>query len=166
MRTQELQKLATVDALTECYNRYAIMEYIQAEINRSKRISKPFSLIMYDLDHFKAINDTYGHDKGDRVLQIVTDIIRHSIREVDLVGRYGGEEFLILMPHTALREAIEIAQRAKEAVANYKFDTIKGVTISLGVIEYQEGEEINSLLKRVDELLYQSKKEGRNRVSY
>ncbi|MDH4944369.1 diguanylate cyclase [Sulfurimonas sp. C5] len=161
----ELEKLATTDILTGVYNRYSIMKHIEEEIQRIKRKEESVSLIMYDFDHFKYINDNFGHDMGDYVLQEATQVIGRVIREIDTLGRYGGEEFLILLPYSNLSNALEVAERVREAIASHHFEGLKQVTISLGVAEYQENESLQSLLKRIDEKMYQSKHLGRNLVS-
>lgn len=161
----ELEKLATTDILTGSYNRYSIMEQIKEEIHRHKRKEEAFSIIMYDFDHFKQINDNFGHIAGDHVLKEATKAIRQVIREIDKIGRYGGEEFLILLPFSDLSNALEVAQRVKDAVAFYHFEDVGQVTISLGVAQYDKNESLESLLKRVDEKMYQSKYSGRNKVT-
>ncbi|WP_345993008.1 sensor domain-containing diguanylate cyclase [Sulfurimonas sp. HSL-1716] len=161
----EFEKLATTDILTECYNRYSIMNQIEEEINRTKRKEEPLSIIMYDFDHFKQINDTFGHDAGDYVLKESTQVISQVIREIDKIGRYGGEEFLVLLPFSDLSDALEVAQRVKSAVASHRFKDVNQVTISLGVVEYSKDESLQNLLKRVDDKMYQSKHSGRNKIS-
>lgn len=164
-KEQELEKLATTDILTGCYNRYYIMKLIEEEINRIKRTGESLSLIMYDFDHFKQINDNYGHHAGDNVLQESTQIISQVIREIDKVGRYGGEEFLILLPFSNLSSALEVAKRVKDVVASHHFKDLKQVTLSLGVVQYNDKESLHSFLKRVDDKMYQSKHLGRNIIS-
>lgn len=165
LRTQELQILATTDALTGIANRYSIMEKLQMQIDRVKRTSEPLSLIMYDFDHFKDINDKYGHNVGDEVLKGVTKLIKNSIRDMDIIGRYGGEEFLIILPNTDIEKTKELADRLREKVASQNFSNIE-ITISMGVVEYGVNESLNSFIKRVDDLMYKSKNSGRNTVSY
>ncbi len=162
----ELEKLATTDILTGVYNRYSIMKHIEEEMQRIKRKEESLSLIMYDFDHFKDINDNYGHDIGDYVLKEATKIIVQIIREIDKVGRYGGEEFLILLPYSNLSNALEVAERIRDAIASHQFEGIDQVTISLGVTEYLEDESLQSFLKRTDEKMYQAKQLGRNKVSF
>jgi diguanylate cyclase (GGDEF)-like protein/PAS domain S-box-containing protein len=161
----ELEKLATTDVLTKCFNRYYIMNNIEEEINRTKRKEEPLALIMYDFDHFKQINDQFGHDVGDYVLKEATEVISHVIREIDKPGRYGGEEFLILLPFSTLTDALEVAERVREAIASHHFKNLDQVTVSLGVVEYQKDESFQNLLKRVDEKMYESKRSGRNKAS-
>ncbi|WP_304545864.1 sensor domain-containing diguanylate cyclase [Sulfurimonas microaerophilic] len=161
----EFEKLATTDILTDVYNRYSIMKQIEEEINRIKRKEEFLSLIMYDFDHFKNVNDNFGHDVGDYVLKETTKVISGVIREIDKIGRYGGEEFLILLPFSNLSNALEVAERIRDAVASHHFKDVGHITISLGVVEYKKDESRKSLLKRVDEKMYESKHSGRNKIS-
>jgi len=164
---KRLSKLAMTDSMTGLYNRRHIMNVIDYEAVRQKRSSAPLSLIIVDLDHFKSINDRYGHETGDAVLIVVSQLIRKSIREQDSAARWGGEEFLIVLPDTDLEQAILIAQRIREMVATNAV-TVDGQTIftsaTLGVSVYQGGETTSKAIARADELLYEGKKAGRNRV--
>ncbi len=172
-RTSELkklkdnfEKLATTDLLTQLHNRYSIMNILEKEIKRSERHRTPLSIIMYDIDHFKVVNDTYGHDVGDKILASLSDIVRDSVRDIDYIGRYGGEEFLIIMQNTSLQNATIFAERFREDVQEYDFEKIGKITISIGVAELEDDDDIETFFKRVDTLLYTSKNEGRNRVSH
>ncbi|MFA6193050.1 MAG: cache domain-containing protein [Sulfurimonas sp.] len=172
-RTDELnkikdnfEKLATTDALTSMHNRYFIMKILSSEISRSNRYKTPLSLIMYDIDFFKNVNDTYGHDVGDTVLFSLSTFVMENLREVDIVGRYGGEEFLIILPNTMLVHAKEYAQRLRKKVEEHSFEAVGKVTISMGIVEIEPAENINEIFKRVDNLLYTSKNSGRNRISF
>lgn len=162
--TKQLEELAHKDALTSIENRYSIMKTLASEIDRARRYKNELSVVMYDIDHFKDINDTYGHDVGDDVLVALTQLVDHNCREIDFLGRYGGEEFLIIMPNTSREDAKEFAHRIRLVVQNHSFKIIGKLTISLGLIEYQEGEEIKELFKRLDTLLYQAKNGGRNKL--
>ncbi|MDF1883709.1 cache domain-containing protein [Sulfurimonas sp. SAG-AH-194-C21] len=162
----DFEKLATIDALTQISNRYSIMNKLLYEINRSHRYRSSLSILMFDIDNFKDVNDTYGHDIGDKVLVSLARLTTETIRDIDIFGRYGGEEFLIIMPNTLLQDANTYAQRLRVAVQNYHFDKIENLTISIGLVELQSDEDFTSLFKRVDTLLYLSKKNGRNRVSF
>ena len=172
-RTNELQKmkdnfekLAMIDTLTQIHNRYSIMNILSSEINRAHRYSNPLSIIMYDIDLFKKVNDTYGHDVGDDVLRVLTQIVNKNLRDIDELGRYGGEEFLIVLPNTQLNDAKIFAQRIRKEVEKHSFNTIGSLTISLGLVELKPNETSDILFKRVDELLYISKNNGRNQVSF
>jgi diguanylate cyclase (GGDEF)-like protein len=162
----DFEKLATTDALTNIHNRYSIMNILSSEISRSNRYKTPLSLIMYDIDFFKKVNDTYGHDVGDNVLRSLSAAVKNNLREVDILGRYGGEEFLIILPNTGLSDAKEYAERLRKEVEEYSFETVEKVTISLGVVEIAPTENIKEIFKRADDLLYASKNRGRNRISF
>jgi len=161
----ELRHLAVTDPLTGAANRRHFMEALQREAGRSNRYAYPFSLIMLDIDHFKAVNDRFGHEAGDRVLAELADLIRKRIRSVDLLSRWGGEEFLILLVNTALPQALTLAEALLERMKAIPFPGIGRVTASFGVTSYRSGERIDALLTRVDDLLYQAKREGRARIA-
>ena len=162
--TKQLEELAHKDALTSIENRYSIMKTLSYEIDRSRRYKSKLSVVMYDIDHFKDINDTYGHDVGDDILIDLTQLIQHNCREIDFLGRYGGEEFLIIMPNTSREEAKEFAHRIRLIVQNHSFKIVGKLTISLGLIQCKENEEVKELFKRLDTLLYKAKNGGRNRL--
>jgi len=164
--TDDFKELATIDTLTKISNRYSLMKLFHKEINRSHRYDNPLSILMIDIDYFKKVNDTYGHDVGDSVLVALAKLMKNSLREVDTIGRYGGEEFLMLLPDTQLKDAKNFAQRLLEKIAMHHFKVVESVTISVGLIELAERESMDEAFKRVDNLLYKSKKEGRNRVSF
>ncbi|NWF75211.1 MAG: diguanylate cyclase [Nitrospirae bacterium] len=165
----KLQHLSRTDDLTGLLNRRALIEKLEEEINRAKRYGSKLSLIIIDVDYFKGINDTYGHDVGDRILREVSLLMRESLRNIDVIGRYGGDEFFIILPETSMEAAMEIAERIRLMVKNYPFKiNIKRevrVTLSLGIAEYNpESEDIESFIKRSDNALYVAKGEGRDRV--
>ncbi|HIP54589.1 MAG TPA: sensor domain-containing diguanylate cyclase [Sulfurimonas autotrophica] len=162
---KKLQKLATIDSLTGIYNRYKIDDAINLQIARSKRYKEPFCLIMLDVDHFKKVNDTYGHDIGDKVLKALSRLISKHIRCTDIFGRWGGEEFAVILENTKKEEAIEIAEKLRKIVEAYSIENRYKITISLGVGEYKEGESREDLVKKVDKALYRAKENGRNQVS-
>jgi diguanylate cyclase (GGDEF)-like protein len=162
----DFEKLATIDTLTQINNRYSLMNILSAEVNRAHRYKTPLSLIIYDIDFFKKVNDTYGHHIGDSVLISLSKIVKKKLRKIDTIGRYGGEEFLLVLPNTNINDAKVLANRIREEVEKYSFKTVGTVTISLGLVELQEKEKIDELFKRVDKLLYKSKNNGRNQVSF
>ena len=125
-----------------------------------------FSLLMLDIDHFKNVNDTYGHDMGDFVLKELCSAIKNMIRKTDIFGRWGGEEFLLILPNTNKDEAISIATKIRNIIENHKFDYIPQVTISIGVSVYNEKSRKEIFLKKVDDALYKAKSSGRNCVEY
>ena len=163
-QNQELQVLATQDPLTRCLNRRAFFERFEAEFNRSQRYGHSFSCIMVDIDHFKSINDKHGHPVGDKVLQQVSSILQECVRVSDIVCRYGGEEFCILLPETNSQGGLQTAERIRHTIASKSILGIK-VTISLGVSSLESAPANPSeLLSRADKALYEAKRGGRDRV--
>jgi two-component system cell cycle response regulator len=165
----KLEHLATTDPLTGCGNRRQFMERIEIEIARSGRDNPPFSLLSLDIDHFKAINDTYGHQVGDEILRGFAQMCREVLRPYDYVARVGGEEFMVLLPETELTEAYEIGERLRWVVANGTFKTDNGpltdITISIGATEFgRDGQTLDTFLRTADERLYRAKDRGRNCV--
>ncbi|HXU93446.1 MAG TPA: diguanylate cyclase [Gallionella sp.] len=160
----EIYLLATTDSLTGIANRREFFGILESEMSRARRYGSSLSLVMYDLDHFKRVNDTYGHDAGDAVLQTVTSLVKQNIRTVDVAARWGGEEFMVMMPQSALDVARSAAERLRLAVASHPFDKVGNVTASFGVTAFVPQDDSNSLLKRVDDALYLAKERGRNRV--
>ncbi len=170
----DILKHATLDALTGFYNRRQLDERIKQETAEAKRNHTPLCAIMTDIDFFKKVNDTYGHAAGDVVLKNVAKIMRSQLREYDIAGRYGGEEFVILLPYTKPDEALIVAERLRQAVENKSIDIEKvntknntkniSVTISLGVHEYKHTDKAEDLLLNADKALYKAKETGRNRV--
>ncbi len=162
---QKAETLSRHDSLTGLFNRRAMMEVIDYELKRCKRGNVPLSAIIIDIDHFKNINDTRGHEAGDQILQILSSILTTEIRETDIVSRWGGEEFLILTSDTPVEPAAAVAEKLREAVRGFSFPENIAVTISLGVGEYDSSEDFPSLFRRIDAALYCAKNQGRNRVS-
>ncbi|MBN1364479.1 MAG: GGDEF domain-containing protein [Syntrophaceae bacterium] len=163
----KIQEMAIHDDLTGFYNRRHIMELVESEKNRSVRTGSVFSLAMMDLDKFKNINDTFGHQTGDNVLVMFSTIIRSVLRRTDFCGRYGGEEFLVLLTETDIQEAKVFAERARTRVEKSMFPDLgrhSRITVSIGLAEHQTNEDIDKTISRADEALYQAKKNGRNRV--
>jgi eukaryotic-like serine/threonine-protein kinase len=164
---EETKQLATVDGLTGCLNRRAFFELAEHELKRHGRLQKPFSVVMFDLDHFKSVNDQYGHAVGDEVLTSVSARVKQTCRNVDIFGRSGGEEFVLLLPETSLKDALEIAERLRQ-VTQQPLTTKAGelrVTMSLGVTQAEPLDEtIDAVLERADAALYKAKRAGRNRV--
>jgi diguanylate cyclase (GGDEF)-like protein len=165
---QELLQLASTDLLTGLANRRAIMQQAMVEIRRANRYQKDLAVLMLDIDHFKQINDQHGHAAGDKVLAEFADLCRQSIRDTDLAGRYGGEEFFILLPEIDLKTAILSAERIRMTVAGHAFtlrdNTVLNITCSLGIAMYlPDRDDLDKLLLRADQALYQAKHQGRNR---
>lgn len=171
-RTQELSEknkalelLSITDQLTGVYNRLKLTQLLSAEIERHKRYQSVVSLLMIDADHFKAINDTYGHPAGDRVLADIAHLLHAHSRTNDAPGRWGGEEFLVICPETALDGAAILAETLRAMVASHSFGLPTQVTISIGVTQVHADDSLETLMERVDHALYQAKTEGRNRVA-
>lgn len=164
----ELKNLAITDGLTKLYNSRHFYTQVELEIERSTRYHHPLSLMLFDIDHFKKFNDTYGHLEGDKVLLRIAQTAKACLRTTDTAYRYGGEEFTVIMPETPGKEAFKVGERVRLAVEKEKFipnDEIITITISVGVTQYQYSEDVKAFVKRTDQAMYQSKKDGRNRVS-
>ncbi|WP_447555060.1 GGDEF domain-containing protein [Vreelandella sp. EE22] len=162
----ELERLATTDMLTGLYNRARFDALLKKEISRLSRYTRPFSLIMLDIDFFKAINDNHGHDVGDQVLAGLGKLLKENLRKADSCARWGGEEFMILAPETSLEQAVQLAEKIRYRIKETQFSQAGRVTVSLGVIEARPNESQKSVMKRADNALYMAKEEGRDRVSY
>ena len=163
VKQRKLEELVSIDELTKCYNRRSFEIDLKNEIEQAKRNQTQFSLISFDIDHFKNINDTYGHQIGDIVLVNICNIINLKNRNYDKIYRVGGEEFMIFLTNITLESAIQIAERIRLDVQEYKINDIV-VTISLGVCQYTQEDNITTLYKKVDDTLYKAKNNGRNRV--
>ena len=164
-RTERLEYLASTDPLTRAYNRSKFEQALEAEIGRFYRYkSSPFSVMMLDIDHFKLINDRFGHLSGDEALKAISDAIRAHVRDTDLFARWGGEEFILLLPHTDGTQALVFAERLRHIVEELKIASLPPLTVSIGVAEYRENDAMDALLERADQGLYQAKDAGRNRV--
>lgn len=161
---EQLTMAATIDKLTGAFNRHTFEDLLDRERSRAQRHKSALSLIMADIDHFKKINDTHGHQTGDKVLQSVADIIRQSIRRSDMLGRWGGEEFMILAPETTAVNATALAEKLRRNAEDCEFPLFNRVTISMGVTALQHDDSVETLIARVDAALYDAKHNGRNRV--
>jgi two-component system cell cycle response regulator len=165
---EKLERLATFDSLTGLYNRRAVLGRLDELINLANRYKEDFSLSMLDIDHFKKVNDHYGHLTGDEVLEEIAVLIRRNIRETDIVGRYGGEEFIIILPKTNLASAWVVAERLRSIIEKTKMKDSAGnafaITVSQGLVGWERDEDAASLISRADEALYKAKEKGRNRV--
>ncbi len=161
---EDLERMATVDVLTGLLNRRKFDEVIVREMELSRRYDDPLSLLMFDIDHFKKINDSLGHAAGDRVLAEIASLAARHVRSVDYVFRWGGEEFLILTPRTGLAEARAVADKLRDMAERHPFPDGVRLTISLGVAEHVQGEALEDWLTRVDKAMYAAKRGGRNRA--
>jgi len=162
--SQNLRLLSTTDSLTHIFNRLKFDEELQKSINYCSRYNTSLSLILFDIDDFKIINDSYGHLTGDNVLIDLSTMVKNLIRKTDTFARWGGEEFVILLPNTSLNRAREIAQKIKVKIDNYSFNNMMHITCSFGVTSYCGEEDLRSLIHRIDKLLYEAKKAGKNTI--
>jgi len=159
----QMHQMAHTDALTNLINRRAMQLRLDGELERAHRYNRPFALLLADIDHFKKINDTFGHSVGDQVLREVASRLGQYLRESDSLARWGGEEFLILAPETDLHQAHLLAERLLEAIRQNPISGVP-VTLSLGVACYRQGDTVAALLSRADEAMYRAKAGGRNQV--
>lgn len=165
-KNEELLKLSITDNLTKLYNRGQLDKSLQNEINRSQRYNTNFSIILLDIDYFKKVNDNFGHQIGDEVLIESAQVLSKNIRNVDILGRWGGEEFLIICPETKIEDVIKVASHIKEAIKLHKFSTYPNtITISLGVATFSKHiKNVDDIILNADKALYQAKEEGRDKV--
>ena len=161
---KRLDQLASTDVLTGAWNRRQFDQMAESELARSQRYGHPISLMLLDLDRFKKINDNFGHAEGDRVLQHVADCIRGALRKSDSLSRWGGEEFMILMPDTGLSNAIVLGERVRGCIAARSIEGLGSVTVSIGVAEFVAPERLEQWMARADAAMYRAKRGGRNRV--
>lgn len=164
LKKEELENLYRLDQLTNTWNRYRITEFIELELSRFQRNNRPFGVIMLDIDNFKSINDHYGHSDGDKILVEMSDLIRVHIREADLFGRWGGEEFIIVATDSNTESLKVLAEKIRTIIDQHNFRLSIKVSISLGITLSRAKDEIMNLIDRADEALYQCKKQGKNRV--
>jgi diguanylate cyclase (GGDEF)-like protein len=174
----QAHELATTDTLTGLFNRHGLFQLGERELERAVRTERPLSVLMLDLDHFKKVNDTYGHPMGDRVLIALANCCRFHLRKVDIMARYGGEEFIFILPETNLERATQIAERLRASVQELSVAVVKEnqngqeeedyiqITASLGVVRLNSAScSLSDLIARVDLALYDAKHTGRNRVA-
>jgi len=170
---RKLVQLATIDDLTQLFNRRYFFERFNQEMERAKRYQRPLSCLILDIDHFKHVNDTYGHLSGDQVLIDIAQILRNNCRQSDLAGRYGGEELIILLPETDSPGAMMIAERIREMIEQHQTVDDRGeiirVTVSMGVVsltgpELEKMDKNERIVQYADDALLQAKKDGRNRI--
>jgi diguanylate cyclase (GGDEF)-like protein/PAS domain S-box-containing protein len=161
----DLTRLAVTDPLTGLWNRRRTGELLAADLVQAQRHGQALTLLMVDIDHFKAINDTHGHQTGDRVLIDVADRLRENVRGTDVVGRWGGEEFVILLRFCGLRDGLAAAEKLRRQIGEVPFASLFSITVSIGAAELQAGDDLTSWLGRADAALYQAKRAGRNAVT-
>ncbi len=167
LKIEKLKQDATIDSLTGCYNRREMTNQLQRHIASASRHSLPLSILMFDLDHFKNINDTYGHLCGDAVLKSIAHLVKKQLRKGDVLARYGGEEFICILPGTPKAMAVELAERLRKDIeqSRFPFNTQPiEITASFGVTQYKTGQDLSEFIDEADGLLYKAKRNGRNRV--
>ena len=162
--TDRLENLSITDSLTGLCNRFKLDNVFLYELNQAQRYNNPFSIVIADLDNFKAVNDIYGHQVGDQVIQKLAKILRDNARSADTLGRWGGEEFLIICPETGLEGAAQFAEKIRKKIELHHFPAINDITSSFGVATFHDGDDQHSMMKRADQALYRAKDKGRNRV--
>ena len=160
----EVERLSNTDPLTGLYNRLNFTKVFDRELQRFNRYGQEFCIILMDIDHFKSVNDTYGHNIGDEVLKDVSKILTTQAREVDIVARWGGEEFIVLVTAGCSDGGCILAERIRKAIEGHEFPEVGQVTMSLGVAVIREGDTLSALTARADEALYFAKDSGRNQV--
>lgn len=161
-----IEELSNRDKLTNVYNRGKLDNLLEKEIRYSRRYNIQFALIMIDVDYFKDINDKYGHLEGDKVLIQISQILEKLTRDTDFIGRWGGEEFLIICPNSDIEQGKRVAVKLKEYIENHDFEINKKITASFGITNYMKEDDANDILERADKALYEAKNKGRNRIEY
>lgn len=162
-KNRQLEELASLDGLTKIRNHKTLIEILEIRIEDAQRMGNHLSIVLFDIDDFKKINDQFGHVAGDMILCELACVLKGSIREGDLVGRYGGEEFLLILPHTNKNQATELGERIRRRIESNRFSNGVHVTVSGGVKEY-EGEALTELIDGADRCLYIAKKQGKNKI--
>lgn len=161
---KQIEQLSIIDKLTQLYNRAKIDELFEMELGKVRRQGNELTVIIIDLDHFKAVNDSLGHLVGDRVLRELAGLLQRSVRSTDHVGRWGGEEFIVLLPDTDLAAGTQLAEKLRAGIAAFAFATVGHKTASFGVASFRDGDDADALTKRADDCLYAAKHQGRDRV--
>jgi diguanylate cyclase (GGDEF)-like protein len=166
---EQLEILAKTDELTGCLSRRYLMERLENELERAARYNRLLGLVMFDIDDFKNLNDTHGHTTGDAALRSIGEVLQRSLRTADFVGRYGGDEFLLVLPETSVHGTYQLAERIRNGVSRRQFELrggTLGLTVSGGVVGFPEGNVVTSedLIDRADQALYRAKAAGRNKV--
>ena len=163
---RQAEQLAVTDKLTGIYNRHRLDEVLEEETGKAERYGDVFGVIILDIDHFKAINDRFGHRSGDAVLREFVDVLRRNCRQTDILGRWGGEEFLIIAPHATKATLLTLAEKLRTAIEAKAFREVERVTTSIGASVYQSGDSPDTLVKRADDALYEAKRQGRNTTTF
>lgn len=163
-KSRELRRLSITDPLTGLYNRLKIETAFEYEWQRVQRYSEPLSIVLLDIDHFKDVNDTFGHHSGDRVLCGIAEVLRQRVRKNDIVGRWGGEEFMLILPHTTLEEAAALAEDLRREINQIDFTPVPTQSASFGVASARKDDDVPKVFQRADRALYRAKDRGRNMV--
>jgi diguanylate cyclase (GGDEF)-like protein len=163
-RSEKLEKRANIDSLTGAYSRAKFNNLFHSEFARSTRYFNPLTILFIDIDNFKIVNDTYGHDIGDDVLKKFANLISINSREFDVLARWGGEEFILMLPQTNINDGYKLAEKIRNIIASNEFDKIGTLTCSIGLSMLNKGDSHESLIKRADNALYKAKSSGRNRT--
>ena len=161
---KKLEEVWMTDQLTGLFNRSRLDELFDAELRRANRYGTHFSILLLDIDHFKQINDTHGHLVGDDVLYAAAKLLQENIRDVDILGRWGGEEFLFILPNTNQSEALILAEKLRNTLRDHPFTPVNKLTASIGISSFIAGVDADELFKRADDALYRAKAKGRDRV--
>lgn len=161
---ENLEKLASFDDLTGIFNRRRMEDRLESEVKEAQRYKKQFGILLFDLDKFKSVNDTYGHNIGDQILQNTCAAVSETLRDTDKFGRWGGEEFLIIAPQTGMPELMQLGERVRAAVEKMQHKDLPAVTISIGVAEFQNDTRWDHMIDRADKAMYRAKENGRNQV--
>lgn len=165
MRDNEILMQSVRDPLTKIFNRRKFNDELSKEVKRSARYNRTLSVVMFDIDDFKKVNDEYGHQTGDNALVKIAAIVAERLRKTDVFARYGGEEFIILMPETDIVRAAEVAEYLRESIMRHSIEGVNhAITCSFGIAEYLHGEDLEDIIRQADRALYAAKKKGKNRV--
>lgn len=160
----ELEGLSRIDSMTKLLNHINIYEALAVEVERAAQVKQPLTVVMLDIDYFKKVNDNHGHTVGDKVLQCISDILKEHVRETDYVGRYGGEEFMLVLTNTDREKAEVLCERIRVVIEACTFAKGVSVTVSLGISQFDSAESATALVERADNALYRAKENGRNRI--
>jgi diguanylate cyclase (GGDEF)-like protein len=169
LHKEKIETSAMLDPLTSCYNRRTLDELLSKEVSKAQRYTNNLSILMLDVDHFKAVNDCYGHLAGDHILKEISDLLKNEIRNSDYIVRYGGEEFIIVLPEIPIANAVALSERIKDKIemTTFRFEDSRiKLTISIGISSFSTNKTSYELIREADEMLYISKNNGRNRITF
>lgn len=166
LKNNELCRIAATDRLTGLYNRHKFEELFLLEVKRSHRFELPLSMMLIDIDNFKSINDTYGHNQGDAVLKHLASVIQKNVRQLDILSRWGGEEFLLLIPGSDIGHTQQLAEKLRLVISNEQFGEFDTITVSIGISTLKEEDTLIQIFERADNALYRAKQSGKNKVEY